>query len=504
MTIPPPENRPYDRLRGSALIRSIATNLGAQGGALASVAVASLMVARVGGPTVVGEYALVRVLPWLFGVVLSCGLPTASAFFLAGDHAGDLRLRPTLSLMAVVGSVFGMIAWLVCAEPFQALFFKQMSRQMITVMAIAVATQLLTVTAKGCCQGSGDITGANLVIVAEELWFVFCYPAVLMLHGDHGANSVVTALVISGGLSTLTGFLRLRAAKPVPSPAGGVPPGALAKRVAAFGTQGQLGNLLWLMNLRLDFILIAVLAGPAELGIYAVASKFAELMRLVPTAINYVLYPRFANLDHEQATAEARKLLPRAAAITLLMAPFLAAFCYVALPVLYGEAFRPAVVPAEIIIIGLSIEGGRRRVGLPARQRQAGTQLCSDGDRGNHHRQSRHHLDPALRRDGRRRHIGRHLPVDNSHARLLGSLGCPSGEPRQRPRADQPASGPASARRESASAPFRHHLAALDGSRDCRRGPARSFSAADRGRDGRPDNQRETGALQADQGREVG
>ena len=56
--------------------RASVTNLGAQGAALASVSVASLMVARAGGPTVVGEYALVRVLPWLFGVVLSCGLPT--------------------------------------------------------------------------------------------------------------------------------------------------------------------------------------------------------------------------------------------------------------------------------------------------------------------------------------------------------------------------------------------------------------------------------------------
>jgi O-antigen/teichoic acid export membrane protein len=279
----------------------------------------------------------------------------ASAFFLAGDHVRDVRLRPTLSSMAIVGSVLGMLAWLVCVGPFNELFFKQMPPEMVAVMAITVATQLLTVTAKGCCQGSGDIAGANLVIVAEELWFVLCYPVVLMLSGDHGVNSVVAALIVSGGLSTLTALWRLRQRGFF---AGwGQPSVALAKRVAAFGARGQLGNLLWLMNLRLDFIIIAALAGPAELGIYAIASKFAELMRLVPTAINYVLYPRFANLDQERATSEARRLLPRAAALTLLMAPFLAVFCYFTLPLLYGEAFRPAVAPAEIIIIGLSIEG---------------------------------------------------------------------------------------------------------------------------------------------------
>lgn len=341
---------------GHGLIsRASVSNLGAQGGALASVSVASLIVARIGGPAVVGEYALLRVLPWLFGVVLSCGLPTASAFFLAGDHSKDRRLRPTLGLMTIAGAVIGALAWLACAEPFHLLFFRQLPVRLIVIMSVAVVTQLCTVTAKGCCQGSGDITGANLVIVAEELWFVFCYPAVLLAQGNAGAESVVLALIISGTLATLTGLLRLFRRGFFRD--WGAPSATLAKRVAAFGGRGQLGNLLWLMNLRFDFVLLGALAGPAVLGIYAVASKFAELMRLVPTAINYVLYPRFARLGKEQATTEARRLLPRATALTLVMTPFLGVLCFVALPILYGPAFRGSVAPAEIITIGLSIEG---------------------------------------------------------------------------------------------------------------------------------------------------
>src|ERR1022692_1607198 len=123
--------------------------------------------------------AWLRVLPWLFGVVLSAGLPTASAFFMAGDHSRDNRLRPTLALMTAAGAAIGAVAWLACSEPFQALFFKQMPIRLVAIMAVIVITQLCTVTAKGCCQGGGDIAGANLVIVVEELWFLFCYPVVL-------------------------------------------------------------------------------------------------------------------------------------------------------------------------------------------------------------------------------------------------------------------------------------------------------------------------------------
>jgi lipopolysaccharide/colanic/teichoic acid biosynthesis glycosyltransferase len=348
------------------------TNLGAQGAALAAVSLASLLVARTGGPTVVGEYALIRVLPWLFGVIFSCGLPTASAFFLAGQRGQDRRVRPTLTLMAVAGAGAASLAWLACAVPFHHVFFRQMPGSLVFLMTVLVVTQLWTVTAKACCQGDGDIAGANLVIVAEELWFVPNYPAVLLTVGYRGAASVIIALIASGGCAMMTGILRLRRRGYFTG--WGRPSRTLARQIAAFGGRGQLGNMLWLMNLRFDFILLGALAGPAVLGIYAVASKVAELMRLAPTAINYVLYPRFARLGAAEAAAEARRLLPRSAALTLILAPMLAAMASIGLPIIYGRAFRAAVTPAEIIIVGLSIEGaaavasaflvGRGRPGL--------------------------------------------------------------------------------------------------------------------------------------------
>ena len=346
------------RLRRSAThltSRHALSNLGAQVAALAIASLASVLVARLNNPAVLGEYALLRVLPWLLGVVISCGLPTASAFFMAGEHAADRRLRPTISLMAVVGAGLGALTWLACAIPIHSLFFRRMPLGLVLIMAVPVVTWLWSVTAKGCCQGSGDIAGANLLIVAEELWFIPAYLGVLLLSGNRGATSVVTALIASGALYVTTGLLRLRRRRFFKG--WGLPSMRLVRKIAAFGSRGQLGNMLWLTNLRFDFVLLGALAGPAVLGIYAIASKFAELMRLVPTAINYVLYPRFARLGRTRANAEAQRLLPRAAALTLIMTPVVALITLVGLPVVYGPAYHGAVVPAEIIIIGLSVEG---------------------------------------------------------------------------------------------------------------------------------------------------
>ncbi|HEX3647819.1 MAG TPA: polysaccharide biosynthesis C-terminal domain-containing protein, partial [Pseudonocardiaceae bacterium] len=131
----------------------------------------------------------------------------------------------------------------------------------------------------------------------------------------------------------------------------------IAAEVVRYGARGQLGNLLWLVNLRLDFLILGALAGPAVLGVYAVASKFAELMRLPAIALNYVLYPRFARAPADVAGRDANRLLPRAAAVTLAMTPVLAIASVIALPVLYGRAFHGAVLPACILLGGLAFEG---------------------------------------------------------------------------------------------------------------------------------------------------
>jgi O-antigen/teichoic acid export membrane protein len=93
------------------------------------------------------------------------------------------------------------------------------------------------------------------------------------------------------------------------------------------------------------------------LGVYAVASKFAELMRLPATACNYVLYPRFSRSARDVADAEARRLLPRALVLTAAATPLMALGAVVVLPLLYGEAFAGAVLPTCVLLVGLTVEG---------------------------------------------------------------------------------------------------------------------------------------------------
>jgi O-antigen/teichoic acid export membrane protein len=213
--------------------------------------------------------------------------------------------------------------------------------------------------------------GSNRTILFEELMFLPAYGLLLAL-GVRDMTAIIGALLLADTATGVFAWTRLfrrgffvGIARPSLE---------MARRIYTFGTRGQLGSLLSLLNLRLDFVFVAAIAGPAALGIYAVASKYAEVLRLVPIAANWILYPRFARSEAAVAKASSRRLIPRALAVTAMTAVPLALAAGTVVPTLFGRTFDGAVVPAQILLIGLAAEGaagvvtaflyGRGRPGL--------------------------------------------------------------------------------------------------------------------------------------------
>jgi O-antigen/teichoic acid export membrane protein len=112
-----------------------------------------------------------------------------------------------------------------------------------------------------------------------------------------------------------------------------------------------------LLNLRLDFAILGAMAGPAVLGSYAVASKYAELLRLPGTALTWVFYPRLAKLGQSEAAAIARRMVRPTLIGILLAAVPVALLTSPVMRLLYGAAFGPAVVPARVLLAGMLLAG---------------------------------------------------------------------------------------------------------------------------------------------------
>ena len=306
------------------------------------------MVARAGGPPLVGVFTLMRVLPGLVGVLAAAGLPGAAPYFLASrrDHT---RLRPTLVTLALAGGCVATIGWLALTPVLHRVFFPEWGTGLVLVGAWAVFTQLPVAVGKALLQGESDMVGANRAIIAEEAAFLPLY-AVALIAG-RGPMPMMYAL-IAADIAVAAGIaMRLRRGGFF---AGwGRPDVALGKEICSYGMRGQLGGLLSLVNLRLDVAILGAVAGPAVLGVYAIASKYAELLRVPGLAVNYVLYPIFAERSAADARARTAELLRRSAPLTIIVAIPLALMTTPALPLIYGQAFRGAIVPALILLGGL-------------------------------------------------------------------------------------------------------------------------------------------------------
>ncbi|QSE89764.1 oligosaccharide flippase family protein [Rhodococcus pseudokoreensis] len=103
---------------------------------------------------------------------------------------------------------------------------------------------------------------------------------------------------------------------------------------------------------RLDQVLALPLLGAAQAGMYSVAVTVAA----VPLALGQALGASFFPLVARTEGAERAKLKAEAArvgvALALLSTPVLAAASYVGIPIVFGDAFEPAVRAAVVGTIG--------------------------------------------------------------------------------------------------------------------------------------------------------
>ena len=332
---------------------AVSGNLTARVLALSALTGASLLVAHSLGAEGVGALSLLRVLPWLVGLLSGCGLYGAAPYFLSGVSRADAAYRTTFPTMAVGAGALGAAAWLLAAPLVGPRLFPQLPAAAVLLAGSTVLTQLLETTAKACSQGIGDLPGSNRIIVLEEALFVPAFAA-LAAAGMDRYLAIVVALALGDVIDAGQGWVRLYRRGFF---AGSRPSVGHVRAVAGYGIRSQLSSVALLMNARLDFIIVAALVGPNALGIYAVASRYAELLRMPGLAMNYVLYPRYARSPKQRAHREATRTARRVGLLPAVLAVPMALLAPAVIPFAYGRGFDAAVVPAYALLAGLSVCG---------------------------------------------------------------------------------------------------------------------------------------------------
>lgn len=316
--------------------------------------VAATVTARLLGPSGKGFYSTLVLLAAVFMQLFGAGLGEAAVVF---GNSGRFPLRRAVGAamtpilpFSVIGAVaFAVGAGLILrphtSEDHLAILF---GGALVGVMILYIAAGWFLL-AQERVVWLAVLATVMATLTTGGLWL---FMAVAHL----GSAGAVLGTLVAGTTVLIASAVLLHRVNLLPRP--GWVRGFLRPAVR-FGAQLQLSDLLVTLTGRLDLVLVYRLRDSTTAGSYSVALTIGALVAMVPIVIAYVVYPRLARIDE----VEARRITTQAFRLGMVFAAgiagALALLTPLAVPAIFGSAYRGATVPTLVLLPGGVLMSGQ-------------------------------------------------------------------------------------------------------------------------------------------------
>lgn len=305
--------------------------------------VQAILVARVLGPTGRGEYAAVILWPMLFvGIGIfgsNIALSRAAAKF--ADREPIIR---TAFLMAILSSCVTSIACFV-ALPY---LLPPGERHLLTlarVFVLVIPVQHIGLNLMAVDQGAGNFRYFNITRAINYPLYVVMV-ILLSVCGLTQLHWYVTALlaayVAATGIRGLVAFRSMRIRGRF------YPPAVILRDSIHFGLAG----IVEPVYLHVDKAILLWLLDTRALGIYTAALSASAVLNGIARSSGLIAFTKAAQSPTGSGFAQVAKLFRMSLLLWLTSGVCLALLMPYLLPLVYGEAFRGAVLPACLLIGG--------------------------------------------------------------------------------------------------------------------------------------------------------
>jgi O-antigen/teichoic acid export membrane protein len=321
--------------------------------------------------------------------VAGAAMSVAVARLLGAAGTGAFNLILSATLLAVAFSSLGIevgISYLVASRrwpAWQALRQSAIAAVVLGIVGGAVTFGVIVVAGDAAFEGIG--TGALVVGMAavpfgiavgygsylglaQHRYRLYLYgPAgqavaalvvVSLLAAVWGLTAAIVGLTLAWAVSAL--LLIGMGARLWPASGPWLAEALPQLRVAAkFGIQANVTNALQLVNYRAGLFFLGASAGRATVGQFAVALSVTSLGLFVPRALSAVLVPRVASAGDAERDAQRALMIKSVRHAALVVVGTALALCVglLAVPLVYGDEFRPSVELGLILVPGVSALG---------------------------------------------------------------------------------------------------------------------------------------------------
>jgi O-antigen/teichoic acid export membrane protein len=335
--------------------RHVAWTLGVRILMVVNSVLAGIIVARWLGAEGLGQLGVINVAVAILVQLGSLGLPSASTYFIAKDKKHFIAAAiNSLSFAIVVGSALAF--GLTVLARWRPDWFSSISPDLIRIAAISIPFQLVTLIGLNIFLAVGNVRRFNLLDLAGQSFVLLnALIALLILRKDLWtlvSLNTFASIALGGLMLVLVGVYGARLKDRHENWRLDL---RLLGRMLRYGLKFHISILAGALMFRADLLVVNHFRGPAEAGVYNVASQFAMMLMLLPGVIATLLFPRVT--AEQDASGETTALVTRHTAFVMLLICLAAVPVSVILPALYGAAFSDATVQLLILLPGVFLIG---------------------------------------------------------------------------------------------------------------------------------------------------
>lgn len=308
----------------------------------------SVLLARALGPHDRGVYGIFMLSASIAQALLSLGLSVSAIYYLSKqEHSLARVVANGVQMTVACGVVTGLLvlaAWPLFGEelldndvPYWAFAF---------VVPLFVSYNMLI----AIFQGTSRFLAMNALIIAQPLVQVLLLAGGLLI-GDIDTRGAVLFWAAAAMVSSVIGVFMLgrpafdtRELTRIDTPS--------LREQTTFGLRGQAGNLMQLLNYRLDQYLVLWLVSAAGVGIYAVSVQLSQSLWFFANAVAAVLIPRLAASDDEESAHVTPMLCRNTLLVSGLGAIAIGVLSPWFVPLFFGEDFSDSVRPLLWLLPG--------------------------------------------------------------------------------------------------------------------------------------------------------
>jgi O-antigen/teichoic acid export membrane protein len=318
----------------------------------------SILIAHTVGPTGKGSLDLIIATATLLGMVLSLSLPQGVTFVVAQGQVAPNVIASQLVFVSILQALIALLVLsLLGFTPYFQLFLPNWGVWIIAGVVLYVWVDLITKFWAAIHTGQQQIAVVNnseFVGRVTQFVSVFILFGALYLSGKQLSVGFLFLVALSASmLISLLQFASLGFKFQLSRDLTGL------RAATAFALPCYAANVAQFLNYKLDVFVVGFFAGTASVGRYTLAVSLGQLLWLMSNSVASVLLPKIAastaSSDDGASIRHTARVTRLSLWATALCGLTLGVLGTQAIPLLYGEPFRPSVAALLWILPGIVI-----------------------------------------------------------------------------------------------------------------------------------------------------